>query len=274
MKNLLPLLIIILYSVTLSGQGLNSLNKNLPCLEKDFPVMVHLTVDSSSRQQFLQPNEVVELMDKVSAFFDPICLSFSSCEINVIDNYTFHNIVDPLRLQELRILYGKPRRLNVFILGSIPDASCGSSTTYGINQDGGEYIYLETEDCDEALEGQLAHHLGHYFGLQDTYHGSTVEIVDDPSCAIVGDSICDTPTDPFGRYTAIGEYEDLLAELIELEEFVVNCEFIHDKLDPNGVYYQPQIGNIMSAYPCKCGFTNGQLEKMSRNYSLSSHKPY
>jgi len=200
-------------------------------------------------------------------------MSFSRCEINVIDNYSFHNIVDPLRLGEMNVLYGKPRRLNVFIVGSIPNATCGSSTTYGINKLDGEYIYLET-DCDDSLEGQLAHHLGHYFGLQDTYHGDQIEIVNDQNCTMVADSICDTPTDPFGSYIETGSYEDVLPELIEMEEFVIDCEFIHEKQDPNGEFYQPQVGNIMSAYPCRCGFTNGQYEKMSRNYLNSSHKPY
>ncbi len=275
MKQLAPLFILLVCICTVPATSqLHSLDENHPCLEKTFPVLIHLTVDSTDRQQFLGDMQVTDMMNKVSSFFEPICMAFEACEINVIENYTFHNIVDPLRLEELKILFGKPRRLNVYILGDIPNASCGVSTTYGINEKGGEYIFLETEDCEDELAGQLAHHLGHYFGLQDTYHGSTLEIVNDANCAVVADSICDTPSDPFGKYRDVGDYEDVQPGLIEMIEFVQDCEFIHENLDPNGNYYQPDVGNIMSAYPCRCGFTNEQFRKMSSNYLLSSHKPY
>jgi len=257
------------------SQGLNSKSKHLPCIEKQFPVMVHLSSDSTNRQAFLTPDDVDSLMAKVSAFFAPICMSFSACEINVIENYTFHNLVDERRFRELRILHGKPRRINIYILGTIPEATCGHSTLYGVSKEHGEHIFLETDGCDDSLEGQLAHHLGHYFGLQDTYHGDGIEIVDDPNCSMVGDSICDTPTDPFGEYQEIaGSYKDILPEEVEMEEFLLDCEFIHELQDPNGEYYQPQVGNIMSAYPCRCSFTNGQLEKIMVNYNSATHRPY
>ena len=220
-------------------------------------------------------------MSDVSEIFEPICLSLDACEINVIENYTFHNIVDERRLTELKILFGKPSRINVYILGSIPQASCGVSTYYGVKQEEGNDIYLEmdTEECEGTLAGQLAHHLGHYLGLTDTYHGDDIEIVDDPQCAIKNDSICDTPTDPFGVFTgSSGLYLNtgILPEDISMSNFIntSDCEFTHRLLDPQEEFYQPQVGNIMSAYPCKCGFTNTQFQKMAKNYNLSNHKPY
>ena len=256
-------------------EGLHLRNINLPCLEKNFNVYVHLSVDSTTRRPYLGSNDVNMLMEEVSDFFEPICVSFSACEINVLENYTFHTIVDTQRITELEILFGKPRRLNVYILGTIPNASCGTSTYYGIHKEAGESIFLETEQCNDQLAGQLAHHLGHYFGLTDTYHGNDIEIVDDPDCAIKGDSICDTPTDPFGIYLDIpGQYNDVSPEQVNTSEFVRSCEFVLPHLDPNGQYYQPQVGNIMSAYSCKCGFTNGQFLKMIDNYNSASTKPY
>lgn len=269
-------LAIFLSSISISmGQGLNKKSSHLPCLDKGFPVMVHLSSDSMTRQPYLDPSDVDNLLEKVSRFFEPICMSFSACEINVIENYTFHNLVDERRYRELQVLHGKPNRINIFILGSIPDATCGHSTFDGINQEKGEYIYLETDECDDSLEGQLAHHLGHYFGLLDTYFGDDIEIVDDSNCAITGDNICDTPTDPFGEYNgAAGDYKDILPEDVDMDEFLRDCEFIHELLDPNGDYYQPQVGNIMSAYPCRCSFTNGQLLKVIENYNSATHRPY
>lgn len=275
MQNLLLACLMLSFYHLGMGQGLHSRAQNLSCLEKDFPVIVHLSVDSTNNQPYLSDADVSNLLTKVSEFFEPICMSFSPCEINPIDNYTFHNIVDDRRFREMRILYGKPRRINIFILGTIPDAQCGSSTFYGVDRENGEYIYLETNGCNDSLEGQLAHHLGHYFGLSDTYRGNDLEVVNELNCAVVSDSICDTPTDPYGRYQgAVGNYLDPLGTEIDMTQFLDDCEFIHELKDPNDEYYQPQVGNIMSAYPCRCGFTNGQFQKIIHNYNSATHKPY
>ncbi len=275
MRYLITLCLLVLLIPLSYGQGLDSKAQHLPCIEKSFPVLVHLSVDSTTRQPYLSGQDVMELMEKVSAFFEPICMSFNACEINLINNYTFHNLVDQRRFRELQVLHGKPRRINIFILGSIPNATCGYSTYNGINQENGEFIFLETDQCDDSLEGQLAHHLGHYFALRDTYFGNDLELVDDPNCSTSGDGICDTPTDPFGLYNDVaGSYSDVLPELVNMEEFITDCEFTHELLDPNGAYYQPQVGNIMSAYPCRCGFTNGQLLEIISNYNSATHKPY
>jgi len=257
------------------GQSLHTRDQHLPCVEKHFNVYIHLSVDSTSRRPYYNKPAVDSLMARVSKFFEPICMSFSACEVNVIDNYTFHDLVDEDRIRELAVLWAKPRRLNVFILGDIPFEHCGLSTIYGIDQEDGGYIFLETEGCADTPEGQLAHHLGHFFGLQDTYHGDDPEVVDDPQCAVRSDSICDTPSDPFGLYSESQMiYQDIAADEVVMGDFVKACEFVHEKLDPNGRFYQPQVGNIMSAYPCRCGFTNGQFEKMVNNYNNSNHKPY
>jgi len=267
-------------TLNLFGQGLNHLNTNLPCVEKNFNLLIHLTVDSTTRQPYLTSEDVDDLLIKTTAFFEPICMSFSSCEINEISNYTFHKLVDDsLRISELEVLYAKPGRLNIFILGDIPNQSCGLSSFYGIDQadNKGGYIFLETEGCDEKLEGQLAHHLGHYFGLSDTYRGDDLEYVTEPNCSVKADSLCDTPTDPFGKYIdSLGVFEDISSDLIKMDDFINlnSCEFILDLPDPNGEYYQPKVGNIMSAYPCKCGFTNDQLNKIVVNYNRSNYKPY
>lgn len=263
--------------LSLSAQdGVRTHDRSLPCVEKNFNVLVHLSVDSTTRQPYLSQIDVDRIMADVTEYFEPICMSYSSCEINIIENYTFHDIVDSLRIVELEILYSKPHRLNVFILGSIPKAYCGLSTFHGIKAVDGGNIFLASESCPSGVSQQLAHHLGHFFGLSDTYHGSTYEIVDDPNCATVADSICDTPTDPFGLYLDSLQTVsyDVNPELANMSSFVRNCEFVFEGLDPNGQYYQPQVGNIMSAYHCKCGFTNQQLQRMARNYGKSNVKPY
>lgn len=283
MKNYFLLFITAIAFLSVQAQeGLHTRDIELPCVDKNFNVYLHVTVDSTNRQPVLSTVEQEQLMVDVSKFFEPLCISFSNCEVDIIRNYTFYRIVDHDRLRELEILFGKPRRLNVYVVGSIPEASCGFSTYDGIATAGGESIFIEMDDleCRESLAGQLAHHMGHFLGLRDTYYEadpSTLKIVDDPDCAVTGDGICDTPTDPFGLYEAFPEgvyNNDVLAERVPMGAFVRNCEFTHEELDPNGRYYQPQTGNVMSAYPCKCGFTNGQFLRMFENYTKSSFKPY
>mgnify|MGYP000409396963 CR=1 FL=1 len=278
---------ILLFTLTaflsaVAQEGLHTRDMELPCIDKNFNVYLHVSVDSTSRQPVLSTTEMETLMEDVSKYFEPLCISFTNCEINIIRNYTFYRIVNQDRLRELEILYGKPRRLNVYIVGSIPQASCGFSTYNGIARAGGESIFIELDDleCAETLEMQLAHHLGHFLGLRDTYYEAddeTLKIVDDPDCAVTGDGLCDTPVDPFGLYEAspAGRYtNNVLPEQVPMSAFVRGCEFIHEERDPNGRYYQPQTGNIMSAYPCKCGFTNGQFLRMFENYTKSEYKPY
>lgn len=277
MKQLLNLfLLLLIVAPCLAQDGIHTRDQHLPCVEKHFNVYVHLTVDSVTRQPTIDATSVDDILEKVSAYFEPICMSFTACETNVISNYTFAELIDEQRIRELDVLFSKPRRLNVYVLDVIPFSHCGYSTYYGIDSEDGGSIFLEKEQCVEGLADQLAHHLGHYFGLRDTYYGSEIELVDDPNCAIMADSICDTPTDPFGLYSdSLQLYLDLGdAGAVNFNRFVRDCEFIHEMTDPNGQHYQPQVGNIMSAYPCKCGFTNQQFEKIITNYNKSFHKPY
>lgn len=273
---LLFLLIVLMVSTSSAQSGIHTREQRLPCLKKEFNVYVHVAVDSITRQPIIDPAMVDSILEKTTAFFEPICLSFIACETNIIENYTFANLVNLTRIAEMNTLFAKPSRINIFILESMP-SFCGYSTTYGIHSKFGNSIFIERngKECNETLEGQLAHHLGHFFGLQDTYHGSEIELVDDPDCAIRADSICDTPTDPFGAYSdSLQLYIDVDPRAIQQTDFIIDCKFIHEMTDPNGRYYQPQVGNIMSAYPCKCGFTNQQFQKIASNYNRSNHKPY
>ena len=95
MKFLFPILFILGLSMTASAQtGLHTRDVTLPCLDKNFNLLIHLSVDSITRQPHLSQIQVDNLMADVSAMFEPICLSVSACEINILENYTFHRIVD------------------------------------------------------------------------------------------------------------------------------------------------------------------------------------
>jgi len=110
------------------------------------------------------------------------------------------------------------------------------------------------------VDGTLTHEMGHMFGLLHTFEGNGIELVNGSNCETEGDLICDTPADPFV------EGDDMSLYIGE------DCEFISIKLDSNFQYYQPDVGNIMSYYPCSCGFTRGQYLKMAETFLNSDPK--
>ena len=207
-------------------------------------------------------------MERLNVFFEPICVSFTACDYNVLENDYSLGIIrnQPLtqaqQLAELKTRFSLRRRINVFFLDTMSVSFCGSSTFEGILTPTDANIYVENQ-CNDEISGQIAHHLGHTFGLMDTYDANSIELVDGSNCDTTADRICDTPADPFLQVTVTPEERELI-EMGELEDRFSNesCEFIYEVRDPNGQFYQPDMGNIMSAYPCKCGYTQDQFRLM------------
>lgn len=250
----------------LSAQ-LHHANRDLPCVNKNYNLLVHVAVDSTLRIPLYTESQLNRMVTELNRFFEPICVSFSICEYNVLENdYSLGRIdIHPLTLEqqieELKVRFSLRRRINIFFLDYIEGASCGRSTFESILTELDANIFIE-RDCNESLSGQVAHHLGHTFGLRNTFDAATVELVDGSNCTTTGDRLCDTPADPFGQ--PLTAEQELLVEAGELQGAFINtaCEFVYEVRDPNGDWYQPDVGNIMSGYPCKCGFTQDQYRLM------------
>ena len=108
----------------------------------------------------------------------------------------------------------------------------------------------------------------------DTYDPLTIELVNGANCATTGDLICDTPADPFAQSALLtatsAELELISQNQLDTSFFSSTCESLYEIRDPNGQYYQPDMGNIMSAYPCKCGFTQDQYRLMVETILMST----
>ena len=246
---------------------LHHANRDLPCVNKNYNLLLHVAVDSTLRRPLRSEVQLDTMVQRLNEFFEPICVSFSICEINILeDDFSLGRIdLEPItqadQLEELKVRFSLRRRINIFFLDYISGSRCGASTFESILTELDANIYVENE-CNESLAGQVAHHLGHTFGLRNTYDPATIELVDGSNCDATGDRLCDTPADPFGQ--ALTEEQEAAAEAGELVAGFVggDCEFIYEVRDPNGDWYQPDVGNIMSAYPCKCGFTQEQYRLM------------
>jgi len=256
--------------LTLDAQPLHHTNQDLPCINKHYNILAHVAVDSTLRAPLYTRKQLDSMAMKLSEYFSPICVSFSICEFNVLENDYSLGIVEnqPIttsqQLEELKKRFSLRRRINIYFLDYISLVNCGTSTFEGILTTLDANIFTE-RDCPDNITEQIAHHLGHTFGLLNTFDASTIELVDGSNCATTGDLLCDTPADPFAQplSTATDEEIALVGQgLLNANFFDQSCEFVYEIKDPNGAYYQPDMGNIMSGYPCKCGFTQDQYRLM------------
>ncbi len=235
----------------LKGQSLHYQYKDLPCLRKHYHFDVHLVMDSLRNVQDISGLEGA--IQNANQMFAPICLSFSICGVDTVENYKYEALYPEPEIGELATLFNQDRRINLYIVqDTLKAPGVGGLCAGGVGSRSNANIYL-------LSLGSLTHELGHFFGLSHTFEGNGTENVDGSNCETEGDRICDTPADPFVPGDPMTDY-------------IEDCVFISLKKDANGEYYQPHVGNIMSYYPCSCGFTRGQYLKMANNYFNSNLK--
>ncbi len=246
--------------VTSFGQDLRTFEDPLPCIDKTFTIVAHIVRDTFGNPNVTEA-AITSSLDALNNRFEPICVSFEICEFRYIDNFQYDNLdaVGGPEWAEMQVKYHLGNRINIFYIfdfESDDDNACGFAGLGQITtlQSGG--IVLK-KDC----LGAITHEMGHYFGLSHTFEGSGDELVDGSNCDTAGDGICDTPADPYVTNDPITDY-------------VQDCRFINMKLDANGMFYAPDVGNTMSYYPseCECGFTDGQLLRMANTFLNSSNK--
>ena len=102
---------------------------------------------------------------------------------------------------------------------------------------------------DKLTDPSLVHEFGHFFGLLHTFDNSpsNAELVNiESNCQLLGDKICDTPTDPYG------------ASFIE-----ESCMLYGEYKDEQGNEFCPDLSNYMSYYGrCRNRFTPEQLDRI------------
>lgn len=246
------LIIIFLLSQKSTAQELHHRNKDLPCVNEEFKIAVHLVMDSLRQTASL--DKIMEEIETVNRYFSPVCMYFSLCEIDTVYNYNYNILLDDSDLIDLAAYYSKSNRINLYVLHE--EGFLGEKGLYSTSY--GSIFEADTANIYVLKLPFLAHELGHYFGLYDTFEKQTgKELASGANCNIAGDLICDTPADPYN----IGD---------KLTDYIKDCIFISLLTDANGQLYQPDVGNIMSYYyPCWCGFTYQQYKMMVKNYSDS-----
>jgi hypothetical protein len=247
-----------IYFVQLYGQNnVHAKNKNLPCINKEFNLYVHVGLDSLG-QKLMTEDKIKELLSEANKAFEPICISFNYCKIDYARDYSFNRIKDEIEVDLLKSRFHKKRRLNLYIVGTIFEPNRNSySSPKGITDETNGIIIIPKTGLG------LIHELGSTFGLLHTFENSLeYEKVDGSNCKTSGDLLCDTPADPFDINKLYGLYLD-----------TGKCKFQFPGTDKNGEYYKTEIGNYMTHYFCAhCFFTTSQYEIMADTYLKSDFK--
>ena len=248
MKNIVFFLITICCSFATLAQT----QERLPCIDKKFSIVVHIVMDNTPAAGITEA-QILQNVDSLNNRFAPICVSFEVCEFKYINN-SYYDTLKNQDWPEMQILYNVNNRINIYYVTDIknPAGAAGVAGLGCITNFTSEGIRLKKSSSKRTL----FHEMGHYFGLLHTFEGSGIELVNGSNCTTAGDLICDTPSDPFVTGDPVANYVD------------ASCKFISMKLDANGQYYDPIVGNIMSYYPdaCECGFTHDQYMKMAKTY--------
>lgn len=213
--------------------------------------MVHVVHDKNGTPVSTAP--ITNAIASINSYFAPIGVSFKICEYRDIYNFTYDTLSAKFE-PEVLVKYHVAQRINLFLVSTFPDKpnACGHASLGGITYTSKVDIVIK-KGCENP--GVVAHEMGHYFGLPHTFEGSGTELVNGSNCKVAGDGVCDTPADPYVDGEDTKNYVD------------ENCVFINTRKDANGQYYDPDVSNIMSYYPCNCGtFTQGQYEKMVNHY--------
>ena len=259
MKYANQLIIIICFvlfsSAMIYGQNLLTEQAPLPCIDKKFTIVAHIVKDTFGNPGVFEET-ITESLSALNEVFAPICASFEICEFRYIDNFQY-NLTNESDWEELQVKYHQDNRINIFFVELIDNTptKCGFASLAGITNTNSGGIVIKKECADED-SGTIIHEMGHFFGLLHTFEGNGTELVDGSNCETEGDAICDTPADPFVTGEDMKDYIDEDNE----------CRFISPKLDANGQFYEPDVGNFMSYYPCRCGFTHGQFLRMANTY--------
>lgn len=216
------------------------------CIPKKFRVLAWVVKDSLGNTNIADTTILNEIID-VNETFKGNCFTFEICEFKYINNYQFDDWADTTDELQADVLYYEANQINVYFVETA--SRFGANVNgYGHPPGGPDRIVVTKGSMGTK---NLAHQLGHFFGLYDTFNNSFgPELVDGSNSVVAGDSISDTPADPYPNGSFTGA-----------------CEYYETAQDANGHYYQVPINNVMSEYGiCRCRFTFEQFERMVENY--------
>lgn len=230
-------------------------NKDLPCLDKKFTIVLHWVNDSLNSLN-TDASALDPAIINLNKAFEPICVSFEICKKEFINWYQFDTLDNIKEFDELERRVQEDYRINLYVV-NVPTELCGFARFNSIHQHN-KMSLIVSKSC--IFYNALPHYMGSLFGLlhtEDNQFGK--ELADESNCATAGDKFCDTPADPGYNWNIPPP----------------PCSLENKKKDANGNYYTPDISNFMSQYfGCQCKFSREQYIYMANNYLSANPKPW
>ena len=163
--------------------------------------------------------------------------------------------------------------LNQYYVHQFDKANLGGYSQFPANTVSSTRTIILDENYDDDMGNRLVpHELGHTFNLLHTfepyygYERVTRDAGAGANCTTAGDLVCDTPADPYGRFSTA------------TSSCVTGCppSFTCTFTDDQNNVYTPSPTNIMSYYyPCIHDFTPGQYDRIQGGLALrQSHTAY
>ncbi len=214
---------------------------------------IHLHLVANSLYNYYPDTAGVQAaLLKLNEAFERSGISFRYCKIDSIENYKYNDFSIDNEIEEVKTLYYKAGVINVFVVGEIRKTGIYSRIEGYTFFPGGDDIIVITK-LDFTSNG-LAHQMGHFFGLYNTYeNGFGLEMIDGSNCNTAGDLICDTPAD-----ISVGMLGSYPASTLT---------------DTSGNKYHHPFNNMMSGNRfSRCVFSIAQMNKMA--YILENYRSY
>lgn len=214
------------------------------CLNKEISLNILVVADSLNNV----PGGIYSAVQNLNNHFDSICLTFKVCNIDTIYAYKYFRWHAGYEEQEFVTNYAMENVINVALVGQIidPQGAAGYAPL-GAGPSGAPHKDLIVIQANSFGGKTGLHEFGHYFGLFHTFDTSNgLELVNGSNCTTTGDLVCDTPAD------------------INPAPVIMPCAWNGTNQDPNGDYYTPLLGNIMSYHGggCPLFFTREQYNRM------------
>ena len=169
-------------------------NYTPPCIDKTLSIVVHIVRDSLGNDN-VNTSEIENELAILNTAFETICLRFTICKYEYIDNFQFDTLTAD-KEKQLRIQYDVKDVINWYFVEFFEHKP--GSAGYAYLPGGPDNVFLRKQ----LYKGNtITHEMGHFFGLLHTFDpgagATSSEYVDHSNCTTDGDGICDTDADPY-----------------------------------------------------------------------------
>jgi hypothetical protein len=244
--------------------------KGIPKLNKEFNIACYIFIDSASQQYQITEPEIINAIDLLNNNFKPLGFTFKVCEFNYIPNFLYNDYDFQSYGLEPLVLHRKKNTINLYLAGDVTGVGITLSDNGFASTPSDPHSFIYMSKMSLKTTQALTHLTGHFFGLYDTHETAFgTEVVDDLSCRVTGDKMCDTNADIIQITSTTTPAPYFLNHFTSPSN---GCKLISKFTDANGKFYLPPTSNFMSSYysiggsptinDCRCTFTPGQFKKM------------